>query len=99
MPTSNFTFVGMTARSLSWKPARRDTPKRAASRSPSIRADYAVPESTLVQLTPPKDDGREPRPPQERVADAIFVPTPQDVVEKMLEAANVGKDDLLYDLG
>jgi len=62
-------------------------------------ADYAVPESTLVQLTPPKDDGREPRPPQERVADAIFVPTPQDVVEKMLEAANVGKDDLLYDLG
>lgn len=28
-----------------------------------------------------------------------YVPTPQPVVEKMLEMANVGKDDLLYDLG
>jgi precorrin-6B methylase 2 len=31
--------------------------------------------------------------------DVIFVPTPQDVVEKMLELADVKKDDLLYDLG
>lgn len=28
-----------------------------------------------------------------------YVPTPQPVVKKMLEMANVGKDDLLYDLG
>jgi trans-aconitate methyltransferase len=31
--------------------------------------------------------------------DVIFVPTPQEVVDKMLEIAKVGKDDVLYDLG
>jgi len=31
--------------------------------------------------------------------DVIFVPTPQEVVDKMLEIANVGKGDVLYDLG
>jgi hypothetical protein len=30
---------------------------------------------------------------------AVFVPTPYDVVEKMMDAANVGKDDVVYDLG
>jgi len=37
------------------------------------------------------DSSREP--------DVIFVPTPQDVVDKMLELVEVKKDDLLYDLG
>jgi len=31
--------------------------------------------------------------------DVVFVPTPQEVVEKMLELAKVGKNDVLYDLG
>jgi precorrin-6B methylase 2/LEA14-like dessication related protein len=31
--------------------------------------------------------------------DVIYVPTPQDVVDKMLELAQVRKDDLVYDLG
>lgn len=30
---------------------------------------------------------------------APFVPTPQDVVERMLDLAHVGKDDVVYDLG
>jgi len=34
-----------------------------------------------------------------REPDVVFVPTPQDVVEKMLELVNVQSDDLLYDLG
>ncbi|MBA7684172.1 hypothetical protein ES703_92562 [subsurface metagenome] len=34
-----------------------------------------------------------------REPDVHFVPTPQDVVDKMLELANVKKDDLVYDLG
>ncbi len=34
-----------------------------------------------------------------REPDVVFVPTPEDVVEKMLELAEVTKDDLLYDLG
>ena len=39
-------------------------------------------------------------PPAEgKAPDAAFVPTPQDVVEKMLEVAKVTKDDVLYDLG
>jgi len=37
------------------------------------------------------DDDREP--------DVIFVPTPHEVVEKMLEIAKVTKHDLVYDLG
>jgi SAM-dependent methyltransferase len=35
----------------------------------------------------------------EKKPDVIFVPTPNDVVAKMLEMANVQKGDLLYDLG
>jgi SAM-dependent methyltransferase len=31
--------------------------------------------------------------------DVIYLPTPQGIVEKMLEIANVKKDDVLYDLG
>jgi precorrin-6B methylase 2 len=38
-----------------------------------------------------KDDKTEP--------DVIFIPTPQEVVEKMLEVAKVTKDDIVYDLG
>ena len=34
-----------------------------------------------------------------REPDVIFIPTPQDIVDKMLELAQVKKDDLLYDLG
>ena len=34
-----------------------------------------------------------------REPDVIFVPTPQDVVDRMLELAEVKKDDLVYDLG
>jgi len=40
-----------------------------------------------------------PAPRKGREADAVFVPTPQDVVEKMLELAGVRKADVVYDLG
>jgi len=33
------------------------------------------------------------------IPDVLYVPTPQEVVDKMLELAKVTKDDLLYDLG
>jgi SAM-dependent methyltransferase len=35
----------------------------------------------------------------DRAPDVIFVPTPQEVVDKMLELANVSKKDVVYDLG
>ncbi len=34
-----------------------------------------------------------------RTVDVIYIPTPQDVVEKMLSMAEVMRDDLVYDLG
>ena len=34
-----------------------------------------------------------------RRPDVIYVPTPEAVVEAMLQVANVGKDDVVYDLG
>ncbi|BDI19911.1 RNA methyltransferase [Nostoc cf. commune SO-36] len=37
--------------------------------------------------------------PQERPGDVPYVPTPQPVVDAMLEVAKVNKDDVLYDLG
>ncbi|WP_202842142.1 SAM-dependent methyltransferase [Luteimonas saliphila] len=42
---------------------------------------------------------REARPPGYREPDVVYVPTPQPVVEAMLELAGVGAGDVLYDLG
>lgn len=36
---------------------------------------------------------------ESREPDVVFVPTPQEVVEKMLELAEVKKGDIVYDLG
>ncbi|HEY9282484.1 MAG TPA: 50S ribosomal protein L11 methyltransferase [Pyrinomonadaceae bacterium] len=38
-------------------------------------------------------------PQQEVKRDVPYVPTPQEVVDEMLRMANVGKDDVVYDLG
>jgi ribosomal protein L11 methylase PrmA len=35
----------------------------------------------------------------DRTPDVVYVPTPNDVVAKMLETAGVKKDDVVYDLG
>lgn len=37
--------------------------------------------------------------PMERTPDIEYVPTPQNVVDKMLDVGKVGKNDVLYDLG
>jgi len=44
-------------------------------------------------------DVRELDRPKKKVPDAVFVPTPADVVARMLELAAVGKADVVYDLG
>jgi len=36
---------------------------------------------------------------EDKKPDIFYVPTPQEVVEKMLELAEVKKDDVVYDLG
>ncbi|MCS6852382.1 MAG: methyltransferase domain-containing protein [Gemmataceae bacterium] len=45
-----------------------------------------------------KDAKKEENKP-EKEPDVIYVPTPQEVVEKMLELAEVTKNDVVYDLG
>jgi ribosomal protein L11 methylase PrmA len=39
------------------------------------------------------------KPAEPRTPDVIYVPTPQNVVDKMLELAGVSKNDVVYDLG
>jgi SAM-dependent methyltransferase len=41
-----------------------------------------------------RDTGR-----PKKISDAVFVPTPMDVVQRMLEVAAVKKSDVVYDLG
>lgn len=56
------------------------------------------------ETTPPAANTPAPQaapatPTPKKVPDVVYVPTPQVVVDKMLEMAKVGKDDVLYDLG
>ena len=44
-------------------------------------------------------DIRDPEARKKKAPDAVFVPTPSDVVAKMLELAAVRRDDVVYDLG
>jgi tRNA G37 N-methylase Trm5 len=46
-----------------------------------------------------KSDSKAAAEAPKRTPDVIFVPTPQDAVEKMLELAEVKKGDKVYDLG
>ena len=50
----------------------------------------------LFDQTSLAPEGREPA---RQVPDVVYVPTPQEVVDVMLEMADVGSDDVLYDLG
>jgi SAM-dependent methyltransferase len=45
------------------------------------------------------DEVEPPKPKQLRPADCVYVPTPNDVVEKMIDMAQIKKTDLVYDLG
>ncbi|HVL56918.1 MAG TPA: methyltransferase domain-containing protein, partial [Burkholderiaceae bacterium] len=52
----------------------------------------AVPPATFAQTAATA-------PPPSRTPDVVFVPTPQEVVDEMLRVAEVGPNDVLYDLG
>jgi uncharacterized protein (TIGR03000 family) len=62
-------------------------------------------ESKVAENKPPETKPAESAAPSEddikadRTPDVVFVPTPQEVVDKMLEMAQVKKGDVLYDLG
>ena len=72
-----------------------------------LRLSVDTPKLGLIKL-PAKTEGylALPKAPEINVGgkrysavDVVFITTPQDVVDKMLELAQVKKDDLLYDLG
>jgi ribosomal protein L11 methylase PrmA len=50
-------------------------------------------------LTVPAATQQDSKAGKERTPDVIYVPTPQEVVDKMLDLAQVKKDDVVYDLG
>jgi precorrin-6B methylase 2 len=65
--------------------------------SPSAGKETA---GTPVAVSPTVVADQKPEPAQEpKRPDVIFVPTPPEVVAKMLELAKVTKDDVVYDLG
>ncbi len=49
----------------------------------------------LVRVAAAEDDGKSTK----KGPDCVYVPTPHDIVEQMLEMAHVQKDDVIYDLG
>ncbi|MDZ7618991.1 MAG: methyltransferase domain-containing protein [Patescibacteria group bacterium] len=57
---------------------------------------FDVPAELFSQMDEPAGDAhRDPA----RTPDVHFVPTPQEVVDRMLELTKVSKDDVVYDLG
>jgi hypothetical protein len=58
--------------------------------APAAALDSSSPYHFLAQAQPRKP-AQQP--------DVIYVPTPHEVVDDMLRLANVGKGDILYDLG
>jgi uncharacterized protein (TIGR03000 family) len=73
------------------KPAREDKRPKDGKEPREPKDDKEPKEKEPKE---PKDKDKEPREP-----DVVFVPTPQEVVDKMLELAQVKKTDLVYDLG
>jgi len=53
------------------------------------------PVSSIAQTSKPAESAQAPT----REPDVVFVPTPQPVVDKMLEIVQVKKGDVVYDLG
>lgn len=85
-------------------PAAAGRPGSAAGAAPveldAVRADNtpaAVATSDPWSITSLAADGQAREPLRE--PDVIYLPTPQEVVEEMLRVADVGPDDVLYDLG
>ena len=63
----------------------------------SIRTVAVV--ATMVVASIPGASVAVAQEPPTRRPDVIYVPTPESVVEAMLQVANVGKNDIVYDLG
>lgn len=76
---------------------RANEPAEGAAKSAAAPAAESGEGSASAQGTAPGAAAVEEAP--ARTPDVVYVPTPQDVVDKMLELARVKKGDLVYDLG
>jgi uncharacterized protein (TIGR03000 family) len=67
-----------------------------------VSAGERIPVDLRTGDAPPADVPPIVKPPAgkpDREPDVVYLPTPQEVVDKMLELAKVTKDDVVYDLG
>jgi hypothetical protein len=66
-----------------------------AARASQLKIDnFSLDSFTLAQATEVPSPAEQPKKP-----DIHYVPTPQELVDVMLEMANIGKEDVVYDLG
>jgi SAM-dependent methyltransferase len=82
---------------LSWGPSHAQSPTSPPF-LPARSAIAAQAPGTARPETSADEEGKG-QDLEEKTPDVIFVPTPQEVVDKMLELAEVKKSDVLYDLG
>ncbi len=73
----------------------RTEPQRPVQ-APLVRVNAALP-SAVPSPSPLKEPPAKEDPP--KTPDVVYVPTPQPVVDRMLELAQVKQTDLVYDLG
>ena len=75
--------------------------KNALNKRCALALAVAVTSATLLASAIAQDGTAtaEKKSTKKRGPDVIFVPTPQEVVDKMLELAEVKKGDVVYDLG
>jgi SAM-dependent methyltransferase len=77
--------------------SRPDSAAPANSDPTEVSAQTDAQSSETENLAVVLDEDEAPR--WKRTPDVIYVPTPQPVVDKMLEMAKVSKKDVVYDLG
>jgi Methyltransferase domain len=91
-------FLAVAALATGSSPIQSDTRKLIAdltARASQLKIDnFSLDSFTLAQAT------EVPSPAEQRKKpDIHYVPTPQELVDVMLGMANIGKDDIVYDLG
>jgi hypothetical protein len=76
---------------------------RAPESEPQAPASASAPAGSAPGAAPsaaaPASSGSAASAGEEQVPDIEYVPTPQNVVDKMLDVAKITKNDVLYDLG
>jgi SAM-dependent methyltransferase len=90
------TAAVLVACSRDARPPENEAPRAPA---PTVVSTPPSPSAPPPASAEPAPTAKADEPPMERTPDIEYVPTPQNVVDKMLEVGKVGKNDVLYDLG